>query len=139
MGWTAGDDTLTQVELTFPSAEAAVAYARRQGMGFVLHGSQASETSGRPIADSKGFNSPPYQPSAGRPRLERVERALGSDVVCQGAQPGGHHAKPQEVLRDPSLSLAEKRDVLRRWALDAYLIELSLSKGEAASEQREIT
>jgi hypothetical protein len=65
--------------------------------------------------------------------LERVERALGSDVVYQGAQPGGHHAKPQEVLRDPSLSLAEKQDVLRRWALDAYL-ELSLSKDEAASE-----
>jgi hypothetical protein len=96
-------------------------------MGFVLHGSQAS-------------GSPPYRPSAGRPpRLERVERAVDSDVVCQGAQPGGnhssvHHAEPQEVLRDPSLSLAEKRDVLRRWALDAYLIELSLSKGEAASE-----
>jgi ETC complex I subunit-like protein len=112
MGWTGGDDTLTQVELTFPSADAAVAYARRQDMGCVLDGSQASETNGRSIADSTGCNSPPYQPSAVKPRrLEWVERAPGSDVVCQGAQRGGnhssvHHAKPQEVLRDrttPSL------------------------------------
>jgi ETC complex I subunit conserved region len=38
MGWTGSDDTLSQVELTFPSAEAAVAYARRQGLRDVLHG-----------------------------------------------------------------------------------------------------
>ena len=30
MGWTGDDDTLSQVELSFPSAEAAIAYARRQ-------------------------------------------------------------------------------------------------------------
>ena len=38
MGWTGGDDTLTQVELTFPTAEAAIAYARRQGCNCVVHG-----------------------------------------------------------------------------------------------------
>jgi hypothetical protein len=31
MGWTGCDDTLSQIELTFPSAAAAVAYARRGG------------------------------------------------------------------------------------------------------------
>ena len=31
MGWTGDDDTLAEVELSFPSAEAAIAYARRQG------------------------------------------------------------------------------------------------------------
>jgi ETC complex I subunit conserved region len=36
MGWTGGDDTLTQVELTFPTREAAVAYAERQGLTFVI-------------------------------------------------------------------------------------------------------
>ena len=38
MGWTGGDDTLTQVELTFPTREAAVAYAERQGLTFVIEG-----------------------------------------------------------------------------------------------------
>ena len=38
MGWTGGDDTLTQVELTFPTREAAVAYAERQGLTLVIEG-----------------------------------------------------------------------------------------------------
>jgi ETC complex I subunit conserved region len=38
MGWTGGDDTLIQVELTFPTHEAAVAYAERQGLTFVIEG-----------------------------------------------------------------------------------------------------
>jgi hypothetical protein len=38
------------------------------------------------------------------------------------------------VLDDHDLSPAQKRDVLRRWALDAYLIELALFKGEPQSE-----
>jgi hypothetical protein len=36
MGWTGGDDTLSQVELTFPTREAAVAYAQRQGLAYVV-------------------------------------------------------------------------------------------------------
>jgi hypothetical protein len=36
MGWTGGDDTLTQVELTFPTREAAVAYAQRQGLAYIM-------------------------------------------------------------------------------------------------------
>lgn len=31
MGWTSADDTLTQLDLSFPTLEAAVAYAERQG------------------------------------------------------------------------------------------------------------
>jgi hypothetical protein len=38
MGWTGGDDTLTQIELRFPTLEAAVAYARRQGLAYVVDG-----------------------------------------------------------------------------------------------------
>jgi hypothetical protein len=38
MGWTGGDDTLIQVKLTFPTREAAVAYAERQGLTFVIEG-----------------------------------------------------------------------------------------------------
>jgi hypothetical protein len=38
MGWTEDDDPLTQVELSFDSAEAAVAYARRQGLQYTVMG-----------------------------------------------------------------------------------------------------
>jgi hypothetical protein len=36
MGWTEDDDPLAQVELSFDSAEAAVAYARRQGLQYTV-------------------------------------------------------------------------------------------------------
>lgn len=38
MGWTGGTDTLSQVELDFPTAEAAIACAKRQGIHFVVQG-----------------------------------------------------------------------------------------------------
>ena len=34
IGWTGGTDTLSQLD--FPSAEAAVAYAKRQGFNFIV-------------------------------------------------------------------------------------------------------
>ena len=36
LGWTGGTDTLSQLD--FPSAEAAVAYAKRQGFNFIVQG-----------------------------------------------------------------------------------------------------
>ncbi len=38
------------------------------------------------------------------------------------------------MLDNHDLSPAQKRDVLRRWALDAYLIELDVFKGEPQTE-----
>lgn len=40
MGWTEDDDPLALVELSFPSAEAAIAYAGRQGLRYTVLGSQ---------------------------------------------------------------------------------------------------
>jgi hypothetical protein len=33
------------------------------------------------------------------------------------------------VLRDPKLLMEQKREILRRWALDAYLIEVAMTEG----------
>lgn len=38
MGWTANDDPLQQVELSFPSLDAAIAYAERQGLRYTVAG-----------------------------------------------------------------------------------------------------
>ena len=37
MGWTEDNDPLAQVELSFPSAEAATAYAHRNGLRYSLY------------------------------------------------------------------------------------------------------
>jgi ETC complex I subunit conserved region len=53
MGWTGGDDTLIQVELTFPTREAAVAYAERQGLTFVIEGHDSAARVPDPRATNK--------------------------------------------------------------------------------------
>ncbi|MEH2483674.1 hypothetical protein V1282_007031 [Nitrobacteraceae bacterium AZCC 2146] len=80
MGWTGCDDTLSQVELTFPSAAAAVAYARRQGLRYLLQGADDPDT--RPGSNAKVANtnssSPDIRSSDVWPwQLEWVERTLG--------------------------------------------------------------
>jgi len=69
--------------------------------------------------------------------LEWVERTLGPEAIRSRTQerndsPAIPYPAPKDVLRDSALSVAEKRDVLRRWALDAYLIESAQSHGDAA-------
>lgn len=36
MGWTASDDTLNQVRLSFPTMDEAVAYAQKKGWGYTV-------------------------------------------------------------------------------------------------------
>lgn len=38
MGWTGGTDTLRQIKLRFPTLEAAIGYACRQGLRYEVHG-----------------------------------------------------------------------------------------------------
>jgi hypothetical protein len=133
MGWTGNDDTLAQIELTFPSAEAAVAYARRHGLNYVVRGLAKAGANVRKMGDDKPAGDANSQSAARPPRSEWTERARGIRKEVQlGNDPSARYAAPRDVLRDPALSEVEKRNVLQRWAFDAYLIELALSKGHDA-------
>ena len=50
MGWTEDDDPLAQLELSFPSAEAAIAYARTQGLQYILLDRPAREQESGPVS-----------------------------------------------------------------------------------------
>jgi ETC complex I subunit conserved region len=77
MGWTKDDDPLAQVELSFPSAEAAIAYARRQGLQYIVLGSPAHDPQSRIVAHKDAVESPPIRdPEPRRRRPERVDRTL---------------------------------------------------------------
>ena len=52
MGWTGGDDTLTQVELSFPTLESAPRYAERQGLSCTVHAPNDSASQKQPTARS---------------------------------------------------------------------------------------
>jgi hypothetical protein len=123
MGWTGGEDTLTQVELSFSSVEAAIAYARRQGVHFMVQGTSDTPAEVRLIADSAPGNS--SQPG---PRQIRLERARGPNIIPGRSgpehDPAKRYASPRDVLKDHGLSPGQKQEVLRQWALDVYKMEL---------------
>jgi hypothetical protein len=135
MGWTGGEDTLAQIELTFRSDEEAIAYARRQGLEFVLHGLEDAKMTAH-LRDSSANHCDPIGMSARSRRLECVERTLGQDSARTAGiegrallNPASCFGNPEDVLRDPRLSKEKKREILRRWALDAYLIEVAATEG----------
>lgn len=131
MGWTEGDDTLPQVELSFPSAEAAIAYARRQGLQYTVHGTQSRRPDIRIVSGTTETER--AAATARRQRLEWVERTLGREAIRKGCAPGTDpaalYADPQDVLHNSHLNSEQKRDLLQRWALDAYLLDLEFSGG----------
>jgi hypothetical protein len=133
MGWTADDDALSQVELCFPSVESAVAYARSQGLQYTVQGGPEREAKPFLISDNLHSGDAPVTAHQRRRRLEWVERTLGPDMSGQsgrGIDPAATYPDPQDVLRDPKLTEEEKRNVLQRWAFDAYQIEIEHSKGK---------
>jgi hypothetical protein len=119
MGWTGGDDTLTQVELSFPSAESAIAYARRQGVQYTVQGLSEQDSKPRLVLNNLDAGGRAASKQH-RQRLEWIERTLGPDVLRHrfghGIDPAASYVDPQDVLRDRNLSPDRKRDVLRRWA-----------------------
>jgi hypothetical protein len=60
-------------------------------------------------------------PEIVRPGPPDLERAL--------VNPAAVFLSPAAVLRDPSLTRANKREILKRWALDEQLIELAQYEG----------
>ena len=73
MGWTGSEDTLRQVELTFPTAEAAVAYARRQGLRYELRGSDVPAASISNIAERQAMHAASRQLQARLPAVRRKD------------------------------------------------------------------
>jgi hypothetical protein len=128
MRWTAGEDTLTQVELTFSTVEAAIAYTRRQGLHFMVQGAGDAPPEVRGIVDSTPSSGNSSQPEPRQRRLERAERTRGPDIIPDRSgpehDPAKRYAGPRGVLNDDGLLPGQKQEVLRRWALDLYKIEL---------------
>lgn len=72
MGWTEDGDPLAQVELSFASAEAAIAYARRQGLRYtILGGPHSAPAPPRRIASRR------WPDQRARPRNAAVAHARG--------------------------------------------------------------
>jgi hypothetical protein len=132
MGWTADDDPLTTIELDFPTLRAAVRYAERHGLPYVV------QTTEEQSPGQLSASSPKMKQGFADETLERL--GLGSlqesyDEAVAGAEarhdPRGEEGwtSPIAVALDESLSLDAKRSILIDWAWTEYLI------GQAANER----
>lgn len=139
MGYTGGDDTLTQVELSFPTLESAIRYAERQGLAYVVQRptGQIGNASSRRVdeAPPRAERSTHAFSDATLDRLglvalqERYGRAL--DDAANRNDPSGPESwtSPMGVVGDPTLTLEAKRSILMNWAWTEYLIDQATNEG----------
>ncbi|WP_411032797.1 NADH dehydrogenase ubiquinone Fe-S protein 4 [Shinella sp. BYT-45] len=139
MGYTGGRDTLTQVELNFPTLESAVRYAERQGLTYVIEapaGRTATDRS-RPVDEkpARAGRSMHAFCDATLDRLglaafrESYGRALDGAANRNDPQGPEGWATPMGVIRDPSLTLEARRSILMNWAWTEYLIDQATNEG----------
>ncbi|UEM06854.1 ETC complex I subunit (plasmid) [Skermanella rosea] len=122
MGWCGGDDPLRHVELRFPSRQAAIGYAQRQGIAYEA-GAPAEDrrtvgrmaTPGTVMTDLGLLGPDPDGDSGSRWSAAEVERAI--------LNPARTFQDPSEVVADPGLTSSEKRRILKSWEWDALRIE----------------
>ncbi|MER8864207.1 ETC complex I subunit [Mesorhizobium sp. M0751] len=134
MGYTASGDTLTQVELDFPTAQAAIDYAERQGLAYTVQGSPAAEESGVESADADKRLQGGADVVWNRVQLALLQSSHGgvSQAPHYGpalTDPEALYASPMDVVVDPLLTADEKRAILRNWAWNEYLVDLATAEG----------
>ncbi len=124
MGWTETTDTLQQVRLPFPTAEAAIRYCQRQGLAFEVQGGAGAA----PYGEARGAVRPirPDNENHPQPPAERMSAAEADRLYLR---PDAVYVSPDAVLADETLTPDQKRAVLRSWEWDEYLLEVEA--GEA--------
>jgi len=139
MGWTADEDPLVQVELKFGSREEAVAYAEREGLAYRVQGEAVAATG----ADREHARKEAQQREAAELYMTAAAlawmdaqygvAAVGRrpDLERAFIDPSSVFAAPSEIVHDPSLSMDDKREILRRWAWDEWLLEVEADESPA--------
>lgn len=127
MGYTGGDDTLTQVELSFPTLQSAIRYAERQGLTYMVQTPPRQKTgNGRSQrADEKqayvGKSTHAFSDATlDRLGLAALQETYGRalDGAVNRNDPSGPESwtTPMKVISDPKLTLEAKRAILMNWA-----------------------
>ncbi|TWG97923.1 ETC complex I subunit-like protein [Mesorhizobium sp. J18] len=131
MGYTGGDDTLIQIELSFPTLQSAVRYAERQGLTFVVEGvaEQIRPKELRAATTAHSFSDATLEKLGLKAFKESYGRALAGAVNQNDPLGSGTWASPMDVVADTRLSLDAKRSILMNWAWSEYLIDQATNEG----------
>ena len=134
MGYTGGDDPLTEVELEFPDLESAIGYAKRQGLTYVVrppadHSKPSEGSSQRSGRASNAFSDATLERLGLAQLQERYGLAL--DGAAGRDDPSGPESWPApiDVVMDSGLTLPAKRSILMNWAWTEYLIDQATNEG----------
>ncbi|MBY3278510.1 ETC complex I subunit [Rhizobium laguerreae] len=133
MGYTGSTDTLTQVELEFPTLESAIRYAERQGLTYRVQRQMSKaaaakqRTSRRTHRLTHVFSDPTLQ------RLsvalqESYGQALDAALQTHVHDPA-RWPSPADVVGDRTLTLQAKRTILMNWAWTEYLVDQAINEG----------
>lgn len=130
MGWTGSDDTLAQVELSFPTLDSAVRYAERQGLAYVVEGNVHRA---QRAARAEHMTHPFPNATLKKLGLTHLQGTYGKALedAANRNDPSGPETweSPMQVLADAALSLDAKRSILMNWAYTEYLIDQATNEG----------
>ena len=137
MGWTGGRDPLRQVALSFPTLDAALAYAERQGLRTIVHHDVQSRADQRDVA-KRAFSDGTLRQLG----LGRLQKSYG-EAMAQASRGEGKPQRqlgdsPMDVVLRSDLPVDEKRSILMNWAFDLYLILQRQSDAAVESRLSEI-
>jgi hypothetical protein len=142
MGYTGGGDTLTQVELSFPTLKSAIRYAERHGLAYVVRQSAGVSRAKRGNAGQAPKTSAARafsDATLDRLGLADLQDSYGHALadVSSRTNPSGPQSwtSPMRLVRDPALSLEAKRSILMNWAWTEYLIDQATNEGMPENSQ----
>jgi hypothetical protein len=137
MGWTGSRDPLHQVVLSFPSLDAALAYAERQGLRTIVQHDAQSRADERDVAKRVFSDGTLRQLGLGRLQ-ERYGEAMAQASRTEDDPQRQSGDSPLDVVRRSDLSIDEKRSILMNWAFDLYQLLQRQSDAATASRLPEI-
>ncbi|TCU13917.1 ETC complex I subunit [Rhizobium laguerreae] len=135
MGYTGSTDTLTQVELEFPTLESAIRYAERQGLTYRVQRQASSaaaaakqRTRRRTYRSPHAFSDSTLLRLGLAARQESYGQALDAGLQTHVYDPATWPS-PIDVVGDRTLTLQAKRTILMNWAWTEYLIDRAINEG----------
>ncbi|MBY5714675.1 NADH dehydrogenase ubiquinone Fe-S protein 4 [Rhizobium leguminosarum] len=134
MGYTGCTDTLTQVELEFPTLESAIRYAERQGLTYTVQRQMSKaaaakqRTSRRTYRPSRAFSGATLQRLGLAVCQESYGQALDAALQTHVHDPA-RWPSPADVVGDRTLTLQAKRTILMNWAWTEYLVDQAINEG----------
>lgn len=132
MGWTAGDDIAYQIELSFPTLDAAIRHAERLGVPYEVRlppGEAARRSRRRRAEQAVRFSDATLARLGLSRRSSEYRRAMAGASERNDPVGGLDPRSPMEIVCDPLLGPDAKRSILMNWAYSEYLEDLASSEG----------